>query len=82
MGEKLCLTTLDVSLVGVEKGGHKNIRVIEKNNGKTRRANLSENHHKLLLRRFKTNRIPCVDLSPRITASHCGSENFLLGLNL
>jgi len=58
-GEKLCLTTLDVSWVGVEKGGRKNIRVIEKNNGKTRRANLPENRHKLLLRRFKTSRIPC-----------------------
>ena len=32
-------------MVGVEKGGRKNIRVIEKNNGKTRRANLSENRH-------------------------------------
>jgi len=32
-------------VVDVEKGGRKNIRVIEKNSGKTRRANLSENRN-------------------------------------
>jgi len=30
----------------VEQGERKNIRVIEKNSGKTRRANLSENRNK------------------------------------
>jgi len=35
-----------VEVVDVKKGGRKNIRVIEKNSGKTCHANLSENHNK------------------------------------
>ena len=34
-----------VEVLNVEQGGHKNIRVIEKNNGKIRRANSSENRN-------------------------------------
>ena len=34
-----------VEVLNVEQGGRKNMRVIEKNSGKIRRANLSENRN-------------------------------------